>query len=288
MKKLIAALALAALPLGAAHAYFDGSVGTVGGADGYTGINAAAKIGGDSFSIDPSYSSYKQDGLDNTFSTYGLGLGYAVPLFSVDLDAATTPKQNDYGNYTMSADAIFSLSPTGGHNSRIAGPHMGAGSDKGEGVARIDVGAGLAYTSHDLDSYANRVGETDGSIFAGALFLGTQVSARYTKNLHYSETLNDESAPLVVNLPGSMIETQGYLNQAMNLRVDWTLIPAVTPYVSYTAAQYKLAQPTSKTYQFGAQVGLDMLNINAAYQVQDPGDGYSSKSYFTVGAGLNF
>ena len=289
MKKLTALLALVVFPLCGAQAYFDGSVGTVGGADGYTGLNAYAELGGDSMYVRPSFTTYKQDGLSSTFNTYGARVGYDTAVFSLGLNGSTTPKQNGYGNYSVSGDAVFSLSPTGGRNSRIAGPRTGGGSAKGEGIARIDVGAGLAYTSHDIDGFANKIGQSDGSIFAGAMILGTQISGRYTKNLHYSETLDETiPVPLTNVLPGSLVDTAGFLNQAFNLRVDFTMLTAVTPYVSYTAAQYKLDLPTSKTYQFGAQVGLDMVNVNAAYQIQDPGEGYSSKGYFTVGAGLKF
>ncbi len=289
MKKLTALLALVIFPLCGARAAFDGSIGTVGGANGYSGLNAYAKVdvpGG--LYVSPSFATYKQDGLTDTFYTYGMRVGYDTPIFSLGLNGATTPKQNGYGNYSVSGDAVVSLSSTGGSNARIAGPRSG-GSVKGEGIARIDVGAGLAYTSHDIDGVSSKIGQTDGSLFAGAMIMSTQLSGRYTKNLHYSEDITDATPiPLKVELPGSMVSTEGFLNQAINLRVDWTLLPVVSPYVSYTAAQYKGVTITSKTYIFGTQVGLTMVNINAAYQIQDPGEGYASKGYFTIGAGLKF
>ncbi|MFA5160930.1 MAG: hypothetical protein WC421_01680 [Elusimicrobiales bacterium] len=300
MRKLIAVVALSVLPVCGASAYFDGGLGGVSGADSYSGFNAFAEVGMDNFYVRPAYGSYKSDATNkNTYSTYSARVGYEKLIFALGLEGGTTPKKSngsyEYGNNYISGDITFSVSPTGGRAMRLAGPRSGGGGAKGEGLTRVDFGASLTRISHDFSTLSDKVGETDGSVFAGVMFLGTQISAKFVKNLSYSQDITGSMpVPMTVELPGTMICTQGYINQALNARVDFTMLPLVTPFISYTATQYKGDNPLlslasiSKAYMLGATVGLDMLNINAAYQIFDPGVGHSSTNYFSLGAGLKF
>jgi len=297
MKKLIVFLALAALPLCGAHAYFNGSLGAVNGAHGYSGMNGALELGtGSGLYIRPAFDTYKADGLDSTFATYMGRAGYDKAIFSLGVEGGVTPKQNGYGNIMASGDATVSLSPTGGRGTRLAGPRAGGGG-KGEGIARVDIGAKLSYTRHEFDAVSDKIGQTDGTLFAGVMILGTQISASYTKNLSYSQDItNALPEPLKVMLPGTMINTTGYINQILNARIDFTMLPLVTPFASYTATQYKTDVASgilpganlSRAYQLGVRGGLNMVNVNAAYQVFDPGEGHTSASYYSLGAGINF
>jgi len=298
MKKLILLAAAVLFPFGSAFGYIDGGLGTVSGANGYNGLKGYAELGiGDGLYVRPAFDTYKADGTDGTFATYSGRVGYDGAFWGTGVEAGVTPKHNGYGNKYVGGDVTFSLTPSAGRAARLTGPRAGAKAAKGDGVARVDVGAGLTATMHENDKDASgvtladpfKVTQTDMSLFAGAMAFGTQLSASYRKNLGYSKTLNPTDAePQKVGIEGSLINGVGYVNQSWNARLDWVSFPMVAPFASYTFTQYKLSRPSSKSYMLGASVGLNMLNVNVAYQIFDPGEGYSSKNYISLGAGLNF
>ena len=298
MKKIFIAVWLSAILPVAVFAYFDGGIGTVSGSSGYSGLNGFVEIGlNNGWYVKPAVSTYKADYSGGTLATYSGRLGYDSAVWGAGAEAGVTPKVNGYKNTFVNGDITFSISPAGGKQARLTGPRRSGAGAKGEGLSRIDVGAALAYTMHssDFDSAGAtladpfKVNQTDLSLFAGVLFLQTQVSGRYTKNLGYSKTLTPaDRDPLKVDIPGMISSTIGFVNQTWNARIDWSMLPVVSPFFSYTYIQYKLAHPSSKSYLLGASAGLKMINIDVAYQIFDPGQGFDSQNYFSVGAGLKF
>jgi hypothetical protein len=287
MKKSILSFILILFCAGISLAYTDGGLTTVTGYDGYKGLKGFLELGGDSgFYVRPSMSSYDTDSLNDPINTYAIRGGLDKMFLSLGAEAGVTPRANGYKNHYFTGDVTISFSPLSGNKYMLAGPRS-ATETKGKGMLRADVGSSITYIKHDVSGFG--VGETDMSVYAGLLFLGTQVSGQYIKNLDYSRTLNTgNSDPLKIDLPGMIISAVGYVSQVWNGKVSFTMIPFVSPYFSYTSTQYKINRPRSDSYVVGATLQVAMVFVNASYQIFDPGPGLAKKDYFGLSGGLKF
>lgn len=292
MKKLSALAILLALPA-CSFAYFNGGASAVTGSDEYQSYRFFGELGTESgLSLRPTIDTAKNKYMSDTMYEYGVRVGMDKTTYGYGVRGILVPEKNGYKRVGGAADFTVSLTPSNSDGGRLAGPRSGgSGAKSAKGVTRIDVGASLAYYQHKfsdtgLGAYDNN--ETDMSVFAGAQILGTVLSGTYMKNLGYSKTINPAFQPAMNELPGLMTFESGYLDQSWNVRLDWGMIPVVTPYFSYTYAKYKNTIDNSKTYLVGAWTSLNMINVYANYQVFDPGASGSNRTAMSLGAGLNF
>jgi len=281
---------LGALSLNASALYFDGGLTGTTGPDGYRGSKLDLVIGTDNLAFEPSMATYSSDDWDKTFRTYGLRVAKETSVYTFGVEAGMTPETDyaankSYKNQYAGADITFSLSPTSGGHSRLAGPGSHGSVGSGDGVTRIDVGASAKYTAH-TNTVANtdlKTGQGQGSLYAGAKIFMVNLAASYT-----GYTYGDNDAQVLINpVPGHNFAYDAKPKSSVNVRLDIpSTVPMVTPFVAYTGTKYKAGVDNSNAYLFGAYVDLKMVSVNVAYQIFDDGD--KNHSFVTLGAGVKF
>jgi hypothetical protein len=281
--KIILVLLMSVVLNANAHAYFDGGASVTTGPDGYRGTDIYLIIGGNNLWLKPSMSSYTSDYLDKTYRTYKVRGGFEANMYTLAGEAGMTPEVNAYSNKFFGADLTVSLTPGEGGKSRLAGPSARAGSRGGQGVTRIDVGAGLKHSIHTIDVTGSEgeTGQTEYSLFAGAKILSAQLGASFT-GYRYDE---ENVLPLVV-IPGHNFILYAYPKSSVNARLDITGYPMVTPFVSYTTTKYKNNIDDSSAYLFGAYIDLNMIEAHIGYQIFD--NGSEKDNFISIGAGIRF
>ncbi len=285
MKKLIIAVTmLAGLGLNAA-AYFDGGVTGISGPHGYSGTKLDLVIGSGNLAIEPSLASYKSNAIDTT-RVYGLRGAWEAEKYTIAGLVGTTPEVNGYSNSFFGGDVTFSLTPGSGGHSRLAGPGSRGGARSGEGVTRIDVGAGFKQTMHTQTQTVGsdlKTSQSEGSLFAGAKVLMLNVSASYTGYKY-----GDDNATPVGFVPGHSFALGAYPKSSVNFKVDLpSTLPMLTPFVSYTGTKYKFGTKDSSAYLFGAYIDLSMVTANVSYQIFDSGAS-KNDNFMSIGAGVKF
>ncbi len=292
MKKMVLFGLLFMLAANAA-AYFDGGVSATTGENGYSGGNVFLIAGSDNMWIKPALDYYKTDDTNGTYKTYSLRGGYDKELYSIAGGFGSTPEMNGYKNAYVESDITFTLTPGGSRKGRLAGPQSSHGASGGKGLARIDIGGAAKYSMHKSKYNSagaliksKSINQTDLSVFAGASFLSSRLSAVYTAS-SYDKTLNAVNrAPQAVNMAGLTSIVQGFPATSVNIRLDWSNMPFVAPYISYTKTKFKLSQPDSKSYCFGANIDLTMLDVTASYEIYD--NGIDKDNYISLAAGIKF
>lgn len=292
MKKMVLFGLLFMLVANAA-AYFDGGVSATTGENGYSGGNVFLIAGSDNMWIKPALDYYKTDDTNGTYKTYSLRGGYDKELYSIAGGFGSTPEMNGYKNAYVESDITFTLTPGGSRKGRLAGPQSSHGASGGKGLARIDIGGAAKYSMHKSKYNSagaliksKSINQTDLSVFAGASFLSSRLSAVYTAS-SYDKTLNAVNrAPQAVNMAGLTSIVQGFPATSVNIRLDWSNMPFVAPYISYTKTKFKLSQPDSKSYCFGANIDLTMLDVTASYEIYD--NGIDKDNYISLAAGIKF
>jgi hypothetical protein len=305
--KSVAFLAAAALCAPASAGIIAGANQSFG-TNNYKGTKANASIDlTDSIYITPTFSMYRNDLSSGTYYQGGLRVGYEWGPLSLGVSGAIVPKTDGYKQNSFGADLTFSLAPGHTkHGHRMAGPASQNNETYGYGLAGVDVGGAVNHVTHSDDYFAAGtsgdalrqqgalrpsrfvVGETDLSAFAAAKFLITEVSAGVSKSV-YDRTLEGNSlreSPFMAMGEYSAIES-GFPDSNYNVKVKWTMLPFVTPYASFTHTNFKLGSRPSNAAEVGGNVGLDMINVRAAYGHYSQ-TGFTSRDYFTIGAGLNF
>ena len=284
MKKIILAAVVCAVSSLSAAAYFDGGVSATTGPDGYRGTKLDLVLGSGNIALEPSMASYTSDALDKTYRTYALRGAWEADKYTVAGEAGTTPEVNGYSNKFFGGDITFSLTPGQGGKSRLAGPGSRGMARGGQGVTRIDVGAGLKHTVHALKllGVKKETGQTEASLFAGAKVFIVNLAASYTK-YSYGE---EKSAMGLNNVTGHSFIYNAFPKSSVNVKLDLPGYPLLTPYVSYTRTSYKGTLDDSSAYLFGAYIDLSMITANVGWQVFDDGSGRDS--FLSVGAGLRF
>ena len=295
----VAAPAAAAVSVGA-----DQTFGTLN----YRGTKANASIDlTESLYVTPSFSTYRTDVSSGSLYQGGLRVGYELGPLSVGVTGAFVPKNDGYKQNSFGADLTVSLSPGHTkHGHRMAGPASQSNETYGYGLAGVDIGAAANHITHSDDFTANgtqgdalrqqgaprknrfTVGETDFSAFAGAKFLITEISAGVSKSV-YDKSLDNNlvrESPFMAMGEYSAIES-GFPDSNYNVKVKWTMLPVVRPYVAFTHTNFKLGSAPSNATEAGLNVGLDMLNVKGAYGHYSQ-NGFTSRDYITVGASLNF
>lgn len=291
MKKVIISLALlAGLGLNASAWYFDGGLTGTTGPDGYSGYKLNLRIGQDQLAFEPSLTRYTSDALKKTYNTYGLRGAWEAEKYTAGGEVATTPEVNGYKNMSVSGDITFSLTPTSGGKSRLAGPGSRATYGGGEGVARVDVGAQLKQTQHTqavTGASDRKTAETAATLFAGAKVLMLNLSASFT-----GYSYGDEDATPQDFVNGLNFVQAAKPKSSVNARVDIpSTIPMVTPFAGYTTTKYKGGTSAAKTdasstITLGGYVDLNMVVANLTYQIFNYAD--KNKSFVSIGAGLKF
>jgi hypothetical protein len=286
MKKLIVSLTLlAGLGVNASALYFDGGLTGTTGPD-YSGYKLNLRVGEGDFALEPSITSYKYDtaAYDNkTFRTYGLRGAWEKEAYTVGAEAGTTPEVNGYKNVYAGGDVTFSLTPTSGGKSRLAGPGSRSVSGGGEGITRVDVGASLKQTQHTNTAGTTdlKTSQTEASLFAGAKVLMLNLSASYTGYAY-----GDEDATPQGFVPGMNFALAAKPRSSVTARVDIpATIPMVTPFAGYTTTKYKGAKDSS-AITLGGYVDLNMVIANVTYQIFD--NGTDTDSFVSLGAGVKF
>ncbi|HEX4047245.1 MAG TPA: hypothetical protein VH309_05400 [Elusimicrobiota bacterium] len=306
-KLLVVLAACAALAAPASAAVSVGAQQTFGTLN-YRGTKANASIDvTDSLYLTPSFATYRTDESSGPLYQGGLRVGYEEGPLSLGVTGAFVPKADGYSQNSVGADLTFSLSPGHTrHGHRMAGPASQSNETFGYGLAGVDLGGSVNHITHKDDygalgsggealrrqgaAFAKpfTVGETDLTAFAGAKFLFTEISASVSKSV-YDKTLdgnNLRESPFMVMGEYAAIES-GYPDSDYNIKVKWKTLPVVTPYVSFTHTNFKLGSAPSNATEAGVSVGLDMLNVRAAYGHYGQ-NGFDSRNYFNLGASLNF
>ena len=304
---LVVLAAAAALAAPASAAVSIGAEQTFGTLN-YRGTKANASLDlTDSIYVAPTFSTYRTDQSSGSLYQGGLRLGYEEGPLSLGVSGAFVPKADGYSQNSVGADLTVSLSPGHSkHGHRMAGPASEGNETFGYGLAGIDIGGSVNHITHK-DDYAAQgtsgqalreqggtfakpftVGETDLTVFAGAKFLITELSASLSQSI-YDKRLEGNGlreSPYLVLGEYSAIES-GYPDSNYNLKAKWKMLPFVTPYVSFTHTNFKLGSSPSNALEIGGNVGLDMLNVKGAYGHYSQ-NGFSSRDYFTLAASLNF
>ncbi|MBI3553108.1 MAG: hypothetical protein HY077_11385 [Elusimicrobia bacterium] len=307
MKNLLIASLLVAAAVPARAGISVGAAQTFG-SQNYRGTKADASLDlTDDLYIAPSFSLYRSDVSSGTFYKPNLRVGYEKGPLSFGVEGGFQPKVNGYRQTSVGADATFSLAPGGTkHGHRMAGPSSESNETFGYGLAGVDVGAAFTHIQHYDDFSATgltgaglrragarratvyTVGQNDLTAFAGAKFLITEVSGSITKS-RYDKDLNGGNARVAqfLALSGFGAIEQGFPDTSYNLKMKWKTLPFVRPYVSYTHTTFKLGETPSNAVELGGNVGLDMLNVKAAWEHYTQ-SGYADQNYATIGASLNF
>jgi hypothetical protein len=278
------------------------------GTANYRGTKANASLDlSNSIYIAPTFATYRNDSSSGSYYQGGLRVGYEVGPFSFGVTGAIVSKRNGYKLNSVGADATMSLAPGGTkHGHRMAGPSAQSNETFGYGLAGVDAGVSVNHITH-TDDYAAAgaagdairrqgalraskftVGENDLTVFAGAKFLITEVSASVSKSV-YDRTLDNNGlreSPFLALGEFSAIES-GFPDSNYNLKAKWKTLPFARPYVSFTHTTFKLGSAPSNAVEIGGNVGLDMLNIKGAYGRYSQ-SGFTARNYFTLGASLNF
>jgi hypothetical protein len=306
-KALAVLAACAALAAPAAAAVSVGANQTFG-TQNYRGTKASASIDvTDSLYITPSFSTYRTDFSSGSLYQPSLRVGYELGPLSFGVTGSFVPKNDGYKQNAIGADLTFSLAPGHTkHGHRMAGPASQNNETYGYGLAGIDIGGAVNHITHSDDYKANgtsgddlrrqgalrtnrfTVGETDLSAFAGAKFLVTEISAGVSKSV-YDKSLDNNlvrESPFM-NVDDYAAVESGFPDSNYNLKVKFTALPFVKPYVSFTHTNFKLGSSPSNATEAGVNVGLDMLNLKGAYGHYSQ-NGFLSRDYFTLGASLNF
>lgn len=293
MKKLFAAVLMTcALAVNANAFYISGSGGTVSGDHGYQASSVNLLVGMENVAIEPSWKSYKSDGTE-TLNTYGLRAAYETDLFTAGIYGGMTPKKaylkdnpgNEYSNQFAGADFTISLNPLGNTHSRLVGPGNRGISVGGEGITRVDVGAGIKYTNHKTEKAGgdNKTGQTEYQLFAGAQVLMLNVAA----GMSYFD-YNDSETGTYGYITGVNYAVFGKPESAFNLRVDVPFFPIVTPYVGYSKVKYDVKEGNdhANNYEVGTYLDFAMLTANVSYQIAERDSHHDS--FLSAGIGLKF
>ena len=306
----LAAPAAAAVSVGA-----DQTFGTLN----YRGTKANASIDvSDSLYVTPTFAAYRTDTSSGSLYQGGLRVGYEEGPLSLGVSGAFVPEHDGYKQNSVGADLTFSLAPGRARRGRrMADPASqsnetyacglaGIGETSGCGLGGIVVGGAVNHITHSDDFFAAGtsgdalrqqgaarakrfvVGETDLSAFAGFRFLITEVSGSVSKSV-YDKSLDNNmvrESPFMALGEYTPIES-GFPDSDYNVKVKWTILPFVNPYVSFTHTNFKLGSLPSNATEAGINVWLDMLNVKAAYGHYGQ-TGFLSRDYFTIGASLNF
>ena len=288
MKKIIIAVTLlAGLGLNASALYFDGGLTGTTGPD-YSGYKLNLRVGEGDFALEPSLTTYKYDTAalaSKTYRAYGLRGAWEKEKYTVGAEAGTTPAVNGYKNIYAGGDITFSLTPTSGGKTRLAGPGSRSVSGGGQGLTRVDVGASMKLTQHHIAAAAGasdlKTSQTEASLFAGAKVLMLNLSASFTGYSYGTEDATPQGF-----IPGLNFALPAMPRSSVTARVDLpSTLPMVTPFAGYTTTKYKGSKDSSAIL-LGGYVDLSMLVANVAYQIFD--NGSSSDSFISIGAGLKF
>ena len=292
MKKLFAAVLMTcALAVNANALYISGSGGTVSGEDDYKGTNVNLLIGLENLAIEPSWKAYSNEDTD-TVNTYALRAAWETNVYTAGIYGGFTPKKAylkanpaEYSNQFVGADFTLSLNPTGSTHSRLVGPGNRGISAGGEGITRVDVGAGIKQTAHKTE-YAgtdNKTGQTEYQVFAGVQFLMLNISG----GMSYYDYQDKDSATVdfVNGLNYATLSYPGLApDNAFNLRVDVPFFPIVTPFVGYSKVKY--SEDHINSYEVGTYLDFAMLKATVSYQITEHDSHHDG--YLSAGIGLAF
>jgi len=295
MKKILAVIAmLAAMAANANAFYISGSAGTVSGEDDYKATNVNVLLGMENFAIEPSWKNYSDEN-NNDYNTYALRLARETSVYTLgiyggltpDVDSKTLPATT-YSNQFVGADFTISLNPIGGNNSRLVGPGNRGISVGGDGITRVDVGAGIKYAKHKTEAAGAADFETEQTeyqIFAGAKILMLNLSGGITKYDY-----GDSDSPVFGYINGVNYAILGMRpDTAFNIKMDIPFFPIVTPYLGYSTVKYDVpagVKDHSNNYEFGAYLDFAMLTANVSYQIREY-DGHND-GFLSAGVGLKF
>jgi|GEM_PF-735660 len=286
----------------ASAATIGGSVSQNQGPDGYNDTRISAKININDISINPTWTRYSSDDLNNG-NLFGLRLAKENRLYSAGISAGMTPKYTvfddvdlKYAKYYGGVDFTFSLRPNDGE--KLVGPSAGTVTHGGNGIAGIDVGAGVRYIKNDFtssrtasDSDSNQIEE---NVYAGVLFGPLLFTGTYSHYDYVGDGRDDAKAGVTLTpifISGlNMIASGGPLKDNISIRADVPL-PMVTPFIGYTKTNYYGSEETggdedSNSYLLGAYVDLNMVYVNVSYQIFNMDS--HNKGITSIGAGIKF
>lgn len=263
------------------------------GTDKYRGTDVYAGAGLGGFNIAPEFRHFSETGA-GSHSVGSARLGWDSRWFGFGVTGGYMPKALHSNASFAGADVAFTLSPMGeGGIRRIGGPGRG-GAPVGKGIARIDFGAGAMFTRHHTDGAVN-VTQGEYNAFGGASVFGFLASARFAK-FSYNKDLKttNAAAPVWTPIQGHLRYDNGFADFSSNLGVEAPFFPMVTPFANYTLTKYKEFATSAttktkpgdtKTYTVGARVGLEMVGLDAEYQIEKV-TASKDRTYTGIGASI--
>ncbi|KAF0127048.1 MAG: hypothetical protein FD189_556 [Elusimicrobia bacterium] len=293
MKKTLATLLTVFISVASASAWFDGGVGQTTGPGGYKKTDINLTIGSGDMWVRGALMRQNTDNLYKPLNHYSARVGFEKDFYTVAGEAGMTPGTNssatsEYSNMSLGGDITFSLTPSATGGGRLAGPNAKAASGGGQGITRVDVGAGLKHTRHKTEALntETKTAQTEYSVFAGAKILMARLGASWT-GYKYGD---DDSTPIIGSINGQARalshDTLALPKASVNFRLDLPGYPMVTPFLSYTTTKYKNNFKDTAAYGVGAYLDLNLVGANVMYQVYD--DGSDKDNYLSLSAGIKF
>ena len=305
MKKLLAGIVLLLTPISLRAEYFELGVDQTSGSNGYSGTSGYAQLASDKgLYFKPRFNIMQTNQSSTKYGSYFARVGYDQfgfigdeQLLHLGLEGGGTPVANGYGNASASADMTVSL--IGGKAGAVlAGP--GSRGEKGRygvGLTRVDVGLMGTLIEHREDAPAatpaTHVGQADWGAFAGVNLLSLQGSVQVMKSSYQRAIPTYTAFQPNLELVGVSNMVSGFPDLSYNIKVQTNELILFSPFVSYTYTtfnQYKTGANLSASHamQFGVSANLAMLELRGSYQYYDPGRGYATRNYISLGASLNF
>ena len=130
--------------------------------------------------------------------------------------------------------------------------------------------------------------QADVTAIAALRWPTAELSAEATKSL-YDRDLDAASAreSQFLELGGLDSIVQGFPDTTLSIQLRWKGFDRIKPYFSYTHTAFKLGASPSNGYEAGAKAKMNRISLRAAYQLYVQ-NGYADRSYYTLGASLDF
>ena len=291
IRVLLLTLAVVAVSSASARDFFvKPSLNETFGSGNYVGSSVAVDFGSQ-LHVKPSFSSYHSNTSGGTYDTYGLRGGYEFGTYSLGLSGAWSPRVNGYSNRSVGGDFVASYDfddKTHGADRFISSIEVGAGLTQiMHREAFFEPAAKIGTFNIPASTGTSDIGETDLNGNISVVMPRAVAGLNLTKSI-YNKDLSSISArqAQVTRVPGLNSVLQGFPSLSLALRVDFRHLP-VTPYLSYTYTQFKVAQSVAVAYTLGVDAKISALSLNASYQ-RSVQKGAADRSYFSLGSGFKF
>ncbi|MFA5137960.1 MAG: hypothetical protein WC728_01915 [Elusimicrobiota bacterium] len=294
MRRILLASCFALVPARAWAFFVDAGYTETLGSGRYHGGTVFVDLGSD-FHVKPSYSYYNSDTSEGTWHSISTRLGYDKGPLGLGLTAGMAPKKTGYSTKSAGMDVSFSIG-------------LGGDKDSGKGLGRVTLGAGVLRTFHkDVYEFPGgwrriaplqwrylpaRSGtleatQTDASANVALSAFYNVLSVECTKS-YYNRDLGNANAVTrqIVRAAGAGSTIMGFPEFNTYAKLETSVLPVVTPFVTYTHTTYRL-QAHSHNYGAGADVEVWKVVATASFEKYRT-EGAADQNYYNLGATFKF